>query len=77
MKLVTWRNSGGASSLGCIASDGKILDLKQAAKTLEDGAVPAFGSMLSLIQAGEAALDKARGVAERAAAQGEEAWYHP
>ena len=59
MKLATFR-SGGAEKIGLVhGGDAKVFDLAKAAEQASK-ANPAFCSMLSLIDAGPAALDQAR-----------------
>jgi 2-keto-4-pentenoate hydratase/2-oxohepta-3-ene-1,7-dioic acid hydratase in catechol pathway len=59
MKLATY-TKGGAQRVGIVhAKDTKVFDLAAAAERA-GGANPAFASMLSLIDAGEKALDAAR-----------------
>lgn len=59
MKLATYKNSSG-ERVGIVhASDSKVFDLARAAER-GGAANPAFASMLSLIDAGEKALDAAR-----------------
>lgn len=67
MKLATYRKDG-VERVGIVHSgDARMLDLAAAAERLKT-ANPAFGSMLALIDAGERALDAARGVFEKATA---------
>ena len=55
MRLVTFRQGGSTTDrLGALIGDDQVLDLGAA------GAEPAFASMLSLIEAGEAAWERAR-----------------
>lgn len=56
MKLVTFE-TGAERKLGALVGDDRVLDLAAAA------ADPAFASMQALIEAGERALDRARGLA--------------
>lgn len=66
MKLATYRKDG-IERVGIVHSgDGKMLDLAAAAERVTAGN-PAFASMLSLIDAGERALDAARDVFGKAA----------
>lgn len=59
MKLATYKNSSG-ERVGIVhANDSKVFDLARAAERA-GAANPAFASMLSLIDAGEKALDAAR-----------------
>src|SRR3982074_674214 len=63
MKLATFR-SGGQEKIGLAHSnDSRLFDLAAAAH--RNGANPAFASMLSLIDAGSAALDQARAVFDK------------
>lgn len=64
MKLATYR-SDGREKIGIVHSgDGRLFDVAAAAD--RDGrAAKSFGSMLQLIDAGEAALDEARALFER------------
>ena len=67
MKLATYRKDG-AERVGIVHSgDARMLDLAAAAERFKTPN-PAFGSMLALIDAGERALDAARDVFEKAAA---------
>ena len=67
MKLATYRKDG-VERVGIVHSgDARMLDLAAAAERFKMPN-PAFGSMLALIDAGERALDAARGVFEKAAA---------
>lgn len=64
MKLATYRH-GGREKIGHVhADDRKVFDLAAAADRA-GSPVPAFGSMLQLIDAGEAALDQARSLFDR------------
>ncbi|WP_315756274.1 MULTISPECIES: fumarylacetoacetate hydrolase family protein [unclassified Bradyrhizobium] len=64
MKLATFRAEGG-ERIGVVhGGDSKLFDLTAAADRAGKSN-PAFGSMLSLIDAGEAALDAARALVER------------
>ena len=64
MKLATFR-SGGAEKIGLVhGGDTKVFDLAKAAEQAGK-ANPAFSSMLSLIDAGPAALDQARDLFDR------------
>ncbi len=66
MKLATYR-AGGAERIGIVHSgDGQLFDLAAAAKR-SGKADPRFGSMLALIDGGDAALDAARGVFDKLA----------
>lgn len=61
MKLATYKNSSG-ERVGIVhANDSKVFDLARAAERT-GAANPAFTSMLSLIDAGEKALDTARDI---------------
>jgi 2-keto-4-pentenoate hydratase/2-oxohepta-3-ene-1,7-dioic acid hydratase in catechol pathway len=63
MKLATYRSQG-RDKIGIVhAGDSQLLDLAAAAERAGK-ANPAFSSMLALIDAGEAALDAARQIAE-------------
>ena len=67
MKLATYRKDG-VERVGIVHSgDARMLDLAAAAERFKLPN-PAFGSMLALIDAGERALDAARGVLEKTAA---------
>ncbi|MEZ5766015.1 MAG: fumarylacetoacetate hydrolase family protein [Xanthobacteraceae bacterium] len=67
MKLATYRKDG-VERVGIVHSgDARMLDLAAAAERFKMPN-PAFGSMLALIDAGERALDAARGVLEKTAA---------
>ncbi|MGM5000328.1 fumarylacetoacetate hydrolase family protein [Tardiphaga sp. 538_B7_N1_4] len=69
MKLATFRAGGqqdGQAKVGVVhTNDTKLFDLAAAAG--RNGGNPAFGSMLALIDAGEAALDAARGLVDKLA----------
>lgn len=66
MKLATFRKNG-AERVGVVhANDTRVLDLATAAERT-GAANPAFASMLSLIDAGDEALDAARSVFARSA----------
>lgn len=66
MRLVTFSRADDGARLGAlIAGDTAILDLATAAEQ-SGGPDPAFASMLALIDAGPAALDRARTLADRA-----------
>jgi 2-keto-4-pentenoate hydratase/2-oxohepta-3-ene-1,7-dioic acid hydratase in catechol pathway len=60
MKLVTYRNAGGADRIGSLASSGVIVDLARGDALVGGAAGAAFRDMLSLIDGGPAALDRAR-----------------
>lgn len=63
MKLVTFTNGAGGNRLGALDDGGAcVIDLQKSV----DHAVPAFNSMLALIEAGDEALDHARDVAAKA-----------
>lgn len=67
MKLATYLHNGQAR-LGVVHGDGAhLLDLALAAERTRNPE-PAFASMLALIEAGESALDTARGLLEKHAA---------
>jgi len=55
MRLVTFEHAAGPARLGSVLPDGGILDLQEAA-----AGAPAFASMLSLIEAGQPAWQRAR-----------------
>jgi len=59
MRLVTFEQTG-QQKLGGLSGDTRILDLAAAWKRHSGSADPAFSSMLSLIEAGPAAWDRAR-----------------
>lgn len=62
MKLATYEHNG-RRLLGALASDGRhLLDLASAAQGRDEGA---FGSMLNLIEAGDAGLELARDLVAR------------
>lgn len=63
MKLATYRTNGTDKIALVHAGDTKLFDLSAAAA--RDAANPAFASMLSLIDAGDAALDAARALFEK------------
>ncbi len=66
MKLVTFLRSDGTAAVGAVDTGrGMILDLAHAAERLDGRPEPAFASMLALIEHGDAALARARGVAQR------------
>ncbi|MDP3857283.1 MAG: fumarylacetoacetate hydrolase family protein [Stagnimonas sp.] len=65
MKLASYHQSGGIR-LGALCSDQhRLLDLAAASLALRDQVEPAFASMLALIEAGPAALDRARAILEQ------------
>jgi len=69
MKLVTFQDGAGADRLGALVADGsKIVDLQAAQETAQGRPDPAFASMLALIEAGDAALERARALAASAKA---------
>jgi 2-keto-4-pentenoate hydratase/2-oxohepta-3-ene-1,7-dioic acid hydratase in catechol pathway len=64
MKLATFVAENGRPTLGCVdAGRGVILDLAAASMLAAGTADPIFASMLDLIEAGAAGLDRARAVA--------------
>jgi 2-keto-4-pentenoate hydratase/2-oxohepta-3-ene-1,7-dioic acid hydratase in catechol pathway len=64
MKLATFAAAGGRATLGCVdTARGAILDLAAASALAGGAADPAFATMLDLIEAGPAALDRARALA--------------
>ena len=62
MKLVTYRNAGGADRVGSLATSGVVVDLARGDVLIGGAPGGAFGDMLSLIDGGPAALDRARHV---------------
>ena len=67
MKLATYR-ANGLDKIGVVdAKNGKVLDLAAAAERA-GAANPAFASMLALIDAGDGALDQARALSDKHAA---------
>jgi 2-keto-4-pentenoate hydratase/2-oxohepta-3-ene-1,7-dioic acid hydratase in catechol pathway len=67
MKLATYRNKAGQERVGAVVGgDRNIVDLAAATKTLAGASSPHFANMLALIEGGEAALDLARAMAEKA-----------
>lgn len=73
MKLATFRSGSEARIGAVLAGEARILDLRAAAERNGDP-VPAFHSMLALIDGGDAALDLARDIVDRHA--GDEAFLH-
>lgn len=71
MKLASFRR-GDEVRIGIVEEDARVFDL-QAAAIRNGGAVPAFADMLTLIGCGERALDRARGLHQRA--DDPELWY--
>lgn len=68
MRLVTYRDERGAMRPGAlIEADSAIVDLSSAAQDDGLGGWPAFTSILSLVEAGDEALDEARRLVARAA----------
>lgn len=68
MKLVTYRRTSQSEErLGALLSGDTILDLKQADESAGGGWSAAFESMQTLIEAGEAALSRARTILAAAA----------
>lgn len=62
MKLATYHDGDGAAKVGVVdVRNGLIVDLPAAARRMGDDAAP-FASMLDLIDAGDAGLDRAREV---------------
>ncbi|MDB5748296.1 MAG: isomerase [Massilia sp.] len=67
MRLVTYRDERGAMRPGVlIDADSAIVDLASAAQGAGLGGWPAFTSILSLVEAGDEALDEARRLVARA-----------
>lgn len=67
MRLVTYRDAEGCQRAGAlIESDTLIVDLALASSVQHGTALPAFGSVLALVEAGEKALDAARALVARA-----------
>ncbi|MEW5423458.1 fumarylacetoacetate hydrolase family protein [Amorphus sp. 3PC139-8] len=65
MKFVTFDTASKAARPGAVVNDGAhILDLRRAAE-LSGASAPGFGSLLELIQAGEAGLEWARTLVSR------------
>jgi 2-keto-4-pentenoate hydratase/2-oxohepta-3-ene-1,7-dioic acid hydratase in catechol pathway len=61
MKLATFVRADGSAAVGAVDTKGnRILDLQAASQATQGGADPAFASMLALIDAGPAGLDRAR-----------------
>lgn len=65
MKLVTYVAATGAPRIGSLVEGDVIVDLAEAARRTEGGHDPAFASMQALIEAGPAALDRARALSAR------------
>ena len=71
MKFATFAVQGGAPAIGAVdAASQTVLDLQAAHRALQGADSPALADMLALIEGGDAALDLARGVADRAAGPG-------
>jgi hypothetical protein len=67
MRLVTFQTPGEAARAGAfIERDQAVLDLRQAAQAVHGGSADALASVLSLIEAGPAASELARGLIARA-----------
>ena len=65
MKLVTYRGEGDAARLGMLVDEERsILDIDAAHRRMAGSADPAFASMQALIDAGPAALDRVRKLAD-------------
>jgi len=69
MKLVTFHKPQQDARIGVLQPDGRILDLQTAALRDQGHAVPAFSSMLDLIRGGPQALQRARALAGKFAAE--------
>jgi 2-keto-4-pentenoate hydratase/2-oxohepta-3-ene-1,7-dioic acid hydratase in catechol pathway len=70
MKLVTFRDAGGAERAGALyAEDTRIADLAAGQESLAGAAAPALASLQSLIEGGPAALDLARRTLDHVAAE--------
>ena len=64
MKLVTFRTEDGDDRIGALSpADDAVVDLQAAQIASANTPNPAFESMLALIEAGDAALDRARALA--------------
>lgn len=72
MKLASFR-LGGETRVGIVQDDARLFDL-QAAAIRGGEAVPAFADMLTLIACGDRALDRARGLQQKA---DDPALFHP
>jgi 2-keto-4-pentenoate hydratase/2-oxohepta-3-ene-1,7-dioic acid hydratase in catechol pathway len=67
MRLVTFADAQGVHHAGALIDDGQaVLSLQGAQRELHGGASDALGSVLALIEGGEAALDHARTLVQRA-----------
>lgn len=67
MRLVTFQTPGEAARAGAfIERDQAVLDLRQSAQAVHGGSADALASVLSLIEAGPAASELARGLIARA-----------
>ncbi|MDR8726369.1 fumarylacetoacetate hydrolase family protein [Burkholderia pseudomultivorans] len=67
MKLATYQINGAGARIGALTADGtSVIDLRQACRESVGVDHPAFGDMLSLMRAGQSALDIARSVVESA-----------
>jgi 2-keto-4-pentenoate hydratase/2-oxohepta-3-ene-1,7-dioic acid hydratase in catechol pathway len=67
MRLVTYTDAQGFDRAGALLDqDQKVLDLQTAYRLLESRETPALGSILSLVEAGEPALELARSLVARA-----------
>lgn len=67
MRLVTYLNEHGIQRAGAlIESDSAIVDLLAAAEKITGNAIPAFASVLSLVEGGKSALEAAGALVARA-----------
>lgn len=71
MKLLTFDGEAGLR-LGALLDGNHVVDLEQANRQFGNPDLPAFASLLALIQAGEAALDTARKTMEQVVNAGDE-----
>ena len=64
MRLVTYQKNGGSASLlGAMAADDGVIDLQERQRKRAGQERPELSSMLALIEAGSAGLDRARALA--------------
>jgi 2-keto-4-pentenoate hydratase/2-oxohepta-3-ene-1,7-dioic acid hydratase in catechol pathway len=59
MKLLTFRDAGGAARVGALTADGQVLDLPDAHRRLRGEDAPALTDMMALIEAGASGLELA------------------
>lgn len=66
MKLVTFVSSAGQPAVGALEAETRVIDLQAAHRQLFGRESASFATMLALIDAGDAGLDLARSVADKA-----------